>query len=404
MENLTPVEIVSVFDRYVHGQELAKKMLAKALRNRIRVAMLPLGERNSVRKQNILLMGPTGSGKTALMRVLKAQFGLPVLELDMTGFSETGYVGRNLNTVGTDLNALTKSVTLPEWYVQMRTGMELEKDEVRYTREELKAQEAKEYELESSARSAEFKAARAAKQQHEQTLKDMGIFPDDETYNHFRMVYYMRQFLVGYHAIKNLPYDYINFADIEMLAGQKLIDVATKVVGLIEKVIGREITGVEDLEKLENAMDEVVESPALMGEFMQLTAYSEICEVIMEMGASYLNSNPVGACVSSGDWYDIAHSFNETDKNDLPPGIAWRPMEFTEFALYICIMLVKKPEELEDLFEDCDDFTRFADDKLWAYSYQEPAVEPSKPKRGVLSRKDLDKVSSTVRSVTTITE
>ncbi|QOC54581.1 putative DnaA protein [Salmonella phage pSal-SNUABM-04] len=396
MENLTPVEIVNVFNRYVHGQELAKKMLAIALRNRVRVALLPLGERNSVRKQNLLLLGPTGCGKTALMRVLKTQFGLPVLEQDMTGFSETGYVGRNLNTVGTDLQTLTRTIALPDWYVEMRTGMQLEKDEQRYTREELKALEEKEYEVESAARQAEWEAGRDAKKQHEQTLKDLGVFPDDDTYNHYRMVYYMRAFLVGYHALKNLPYDVIDFADIEMIHGQKLIDVAKTVVGLVEKMAGRPINSIDDLnEDLSDRTDEMMENnPALLGEFMGLMAYNEVLEAIMELGTDRLSSNPVAACVSSGDWYDVAHSFDEADERDIPPGIAWRPMDFTEFALYICVMLVRDPEGLEEVFEDCDDFTRFADKKLWSYTVPKPEVVQPKGKRNVLSKKDLDKVAN----------
>lgn len=392
MENLTPVEIVKVFDRFVHGQTLAKKMLAIALRNRVRVAQLPLGDRGSVRKQNLLLLGPTGSGKTALMRVLKSQFGLPVLELDMTGFSETGYVGRNLNTVGTDLQTLASTTPLPDWYVEMRTGMKMEVEEVRYTREELKAQEAKEYELESSEREAKARANREARKAHETQLKDMGIFPDDDTYNHFRMVYYMRAFLVGYHAMKNLPYDTIDYREIELLPGQKLIGVANKVVELLEKVLKRTINSVDDLE---NDMDDLdAESmlendPAALGEFMSLVAYSEILEATMNLGCRYLASNLAGACVSSGDWYDIAHTFEDSEEEVLPPGIAWRPMDATEFGLYICIMLVKDYEGLEDVFEDCDDFTRFADERIWTYTVPTSVDITPKKHKGTLSKKDL---------------
>ncbi|EBV0422741.1 hypothetical protein DNL62_06485 [Salmonella enterica subsp. enterica serovar Typhimurium] len=68
MENLTPIEIVALFDRYVYGQTQAKKMLAIALRNRYRANKLNVVDRMSVHKQNLLIEGPRGTGKTALMR------------------------------------------------------------------------------------------------------------------------------------------------------------------------------------------------------------------------------------------------------------------------------------------------------------------------------------------------
>lgn len=73
MENLTPVEIVALFDRYVYGQTQAKKMLAIALRNRYRANKLNVVDRHTVHKQNLLIEGPTGTGKTALMREEKTE-------------------------------------------------------------------------------------------------------------------------------------------------------------------------------------------------------------------------------------------------------------------------------------------------------------------------------------------
>lgn len=114
MKELTPKRMVEIFDRYVYGQQEAKAILAVAMRNRWRLCRLAQDVRLAVIKQNILLHGPTGSGKTALLRVLKNHFGLPVHEVDITEYTETGYVGKEVGTIIKDLFSL--EIPVPDWY------------------------------------------------------------------------------------------------------------------------------------------------------------------------------------------------------------------------------------------------------------------------------------------------
>ena len=114
MKELTPKRMVEIFDRYVYGQQEAKAILAVAMRNRWRLCRLAQDVRLAVVKQNILLHGPTGSGKTALLRVLKNHFGLPVHEVDITEYTETGYVGKEVGSIVKDLFSL--EIPVPDWY------------------------------------------------------------------------------------------------------------------------------------------------------------------------------------------------------------------------------------------------------------------------------------------------
>lgn len=111
---MSPIEMVSVFDKSVRGQEEAKRQLSIALFNRHRRAKLPAVDRKFVKKQNILIEGPTGSGKTALMRVLREDFGLPVLEVDITEYSEAGYHGKSVDDMLKELQEIDFRV--PKWF------------------------------------------------------------------------------------------------------------------------------------------------------------------------------------------------------------------------------------------------------------------------------------------------
>lgn len=400
MENLTPVEIVKVFDQYVYGQPLAKKMLAIALRNRIRVGQLTLNDRGSVRKQNLLLIGPTGSGKTALMRVLRTQFGLPVLEQDMTGFSETGYVGRNVNTIGDDLSALAESTPLPDWYVKMRTGMHLEQDKSeapRYTAQEWEALKLQQYEAEQAQRNNEGKRFREAKKAHEAKLKSLGLFPDDEEYKLLQNIYHLRAFLLGYCALKGIEYDDFDLRELELTPGLTFGEAARKAVVLFEKLAGKTITGPQDFNGEDadfDFEDALQNNPALLGEFMGFVGAVTPLETYLEKGLELLGSNPKAACVSGNDWFDVAHTMNGDNRN-IPPGIDWRYFDDTGFFVDMALHLAwdASYQDLMEQFWSVRDFTDFADEKLWAFKVETPTDIPRK-QRSVITKKELAQIDN----------
>ena len=103
MNNLTPREIVCELDRYIIGQDDAKKAVAVALRNRYRRAMLPAEIREEVTPKNILMMGPTGVGKTEIARRLAKLVDAPFVKVEATKFTEVGYVGRDVDSIIRDL-------------------------------------------------------------------------------------------------------------------------------------------------------------------------------------------------------------------------------------------------------------------------------------------------------------
>ena len=93
MDNLTPAEIVAELDKYIIGQADAKRAVAVALRNRYRRQLLPDEMRQEVTPKNILMIGPTGVGKTEIARRVAKIVDAPFLKVDATKFTEVGYVG-----------------------------------------------------------------------------------------------------------------------------------------------------------------------------------------------------------------------------------------------------------------------------------------------------------------------
>jgi ATP-dependent HslUV protease ATP-binding subunit HslU len=102
-QSLTPRQVVSELDKYIVGQKQAKKSVAVALRNRYRRSKLPDDIRDEIVPKNILMIGPTGVGKTEIARRLARLVGAPFVKVEATKFTEVGYVGRDVESMVRDL-------------------------------------------------------------------------------------------------------------------------------------------------------------------------------------------------------------------------------------------------------------------------------------------------------------
>jgi ATP-dependent HslUV protease ATP-binding subunit HslU len=103
MQNLTPREIVTELDKYIVGQADAKRAVAIAIRNRWRRQQLPADVRRDVSPKNILMIGPTGVGKTEIARRLAGLVGAPFIKVEATKYTEVGYHGRDVESMVRDL-------------------------------------------------------------------------------------------------------------------------------------------------------------------------------------------------------------------------------------------------------------------------------------------------------------
>ncbi len=101
--NLTPRQIVAELDKYIVGQKQAKKSVAVALRNRYRRSLLSEEIQDEIVPKNILMIGPTGVGKTEIARRLAKLVGAPFIKVEATKFTEVGYVGRDVESMVRDL-------------------------------------------------------------------------------------------------------------------------------------------------------------------------------------------------------------------------------------------------------------------------------------------------------------
>src|SRR2546426_3757223 len=103
LEELPPRKIVAELDRYIVGQEVAKKAVAIAVRNRWRRAQAPEDIRDEILPNNIIMIGPTGVGKTEIARRLARLAGAPFLKVEASKFTEVGYVGRDVESMVREL-------------------------------------------------------------------------------------------------------------------------------------------------------------------------------------------------------------------------------------------------------------------------------------------------------------
>ena len=130
LEDLTPKKIVEQLDTYIIGQKKAKRSVAVALRNRTRRLKLPEDIREEIAPKNILMIGPTGVGKTEIARRLAKLCGAPFIKVEATKYTEVGYVGRDVESMVRDLMAVGYNMVKAEMQEQLKAaaGEKVEED------------------------------------------------------------------------------------------------------------------------------------------------------------------------------------------------------------------------------------------------------------------------------------
>ena len=123
-DGLTPQQVVAELDRYIVGQAPAKRAMAIALRNRYRRQQLPAEVRDDITPKNILMIGPTGVGKTEIARRLAKLTGAPFIKVEATKFTEVGYVGRDVESIIRDLLESAIAMTHEEKMAEVRPKAE----------------------------------------------------------------------------------------------------------------------------------------------------------------------------------------------------------------------------------------------------------------------------------------
>src|SRR5919109_702222 len=124
IDTLTPRQIVAELDKYVVGQAKAKRAVAIAIRNRIRRQRLPPDIAEEVTPKNILMIGPTGVGKTEIARRLATLANAPFIKVEATKFTEVGYVGKDVEHIVRDLVDVAVKMAREQAKAQVRTQAE----------------------------------------------------------------------------------------------------------------------------------------------------------------------------------------------------------------------------------------------------------------------------------------
>ena len=129
LEDLTPKQIVEQLDTYIIGQKKAKRSVAVALRNRTRRLKLSEEIREEIAPKNILMIGPTGVGKTEIARRLAKMCGAPFIKVEATKYTEVGYVGRDVESMVRDLMAVGYNMVREEMQEKMKAAAEQKVEE-----------------------------------------------------------------------------------------------------------------------------------------------------------------------------------------------------------------------------------------------------------------------------------
>ena len=129
MSSMTPQEIVSELDRHIVGQASAKRAVAIALRNRWRRQQVEGSLRHEITPKNILMIGPTGVGKTEIARRLARLADAPFIKVEATKFTEVGYVGKDVDAIIRDLAEMAVKQTRESEMKKVRTRAEVAAEE-----------------------------------------------------------------------------------------------------------------------------------------------------------------------------------------------------------------------------------------------------------------------------------
>ena len=129
LDEMSPKEIVAKLDRYVVGQQAAKKAVAIALRNRVRRRQLDEEMADEIAPKNIIMIGPTGVGKTEIARRLARLANSPFLKIEATKFTEVGYVGRDVESMVRDLTEIAVDMVREEKITEIEEKAEMNTEE-----------------------------------------------------------------------------------------------------------------------------------------------------------------------------------------------------------------------------------------------------------------------------------